>query len=143
MLSALRPAASRVSARAFSTSRASADYAKMSLIGRIGATPEVKTNKNGKEFLVYTVATSDPYIPAKEGAPEPEQTTSWHRVFAYGNSIERLSAIEKGTLVHVEASFKVLNEKNESGEYSTTIFASHERLHIIKRPNKAVEATEE
>lgn len=53
--------------QAFSTSRPSADYAKLSLIGRIGAEPVLKTNKNGKDFLIYKVATSDPYIPAKEG----------------------------------------------------------------------------
>lgn len=53
--------------QAFSTSRPSADYAKLSLIGRIGAEPVLKQNKNGKDFLVYKVATSDPYIPAKEG----------------------------------------------------------------------------
>ena len=43
----------------------------MSLIGRIGSDPEVKVNKNGKQFLVYKVATSDPYIPPKEGGTSP------------------------------------------------------------------------
>jgi single-stranded DNA-binding protein len=31
----------------------------MYLIGRIVAPPKVKTNVNGKEFLTYTVATTD------------------------------------------------------------------------------------
>ncbi|KAK4704735.1 single-strand DNA-binding protein, partial [Phenoliferia sp. Uapishka_3] len=171
MLSALRPSVSRVAARAFSTSRTTADYAKISLIGRIGSDPVIKTNKNGKEFLVYKVATSDPYVPAKDGGAEPEQTTSWHTIFAYGPSVEKLSNLEKGTLVHVEASFRTVSEKTESGEYTTNIFANHgsslladlvwcprqdradllnygklaERLHTIRKPYKPTdaEATEE
>jgi single-stranded DNA-binding protein len=41
--------------------------ARMTLIGRLGAAPEKKLTKSGKEFLLYKVATTDPYVAPKEG----------------------------------------------------------------------------
>jgi single-stranded DNA-binding protein len=53
--------------QAFSTSSPKADVAKMTLVGRLVSDGLVRTNKNGKEFLVYKVVTTDPYVPPKEG----------------------------------------------------------------------------
>lgn len=83
----------------FSTSPvASRDMARMTLIGRLGGQPEKRTTKNGKDFLLYKVATSDPYLPPKEGEEPTEPTTSWHTIFAYGQSAERLQDLEKGSV---------------------------------------------
>lgn len=40
----------------------------MTLVGRIGADPIVKQTKTGKDFLIYKVATSDPYFKPAEGS---------------------------------------------------------------------------
>ncbi|KAM0753037.1 hypothetical protein T439DRAFT_188352 [Meredithblackwellia eburnea MCA 4105] len=142
MLATIRPAVARLSVRAFSTSRPAADIAKMTLIGRIGGEPQIKVNKNGKEFLMYKVATTDPFQPPKDGV-ESEKSTSWHTIFAYGTAIDRLKSLEKGSLVHVEASFRIVNAKDEDGDYSTSIFATHERMHVIRRPQKEAEEVAE
>ena len=56
------------SLQAFSTSRIAArDIAKMTLIGRIGANPELRDGKNGQQYLTYKVATTDKGRPPKEG----------------------------------------------------------------------------
>ncbi|GAA5873422.1 hypothetical protein JCM3774_000780 [Rhodotorula dairenensis] len=134
MLAALRPAA-RASARAFSTSRvAQRDIAKMTLVGRLGAI-ETKESKNGRQYLKYVIATTDRRQPPREGEAPEEPTTSWHTVFAHGDSVERLQNVPVGSLVFVEAGFQVRNQRDEeSGNYSTQILATHERMSVISRP---------
>ncbi|ORY60391.1 putative single-stranded DNA binding protein [Leucosporidium creatinivorum] len=137
MFAALRPAARTAGVRAFSSTPATArDMARMTLIGRLGGVPEKRTTKNGKDFLIYKVATTDPFIAPKEGEEPVEPTTSWHSVFAYGQSAERLANLEKGSLVHVEANFTVSNVKLDSGEYKTVIMAKHDRLFVISKPKQ-------
>ena len=65
MLSLNRSAVS--AARAFSTSARRADLARITLIGRLVADPEVKSTVNGKEFAAYTVATTDRSISRDDG----------------------------------------------------------------------------
>ncbi|GAA5959838.1 hypothetical protein JCM21900_005248 [Sporobolomyces salmonicolor] len=162
MFAALRPA-TRIGARAFSTTRPAArDLAKMTLIGRIGSI-DVREDKTGKPYLMYKVATTDRGSPPKEGGEScllliagwkrareglrSEATTeeyqrpptSWHTIFARGNAVERLSFLEKGTFVYVEASFTVRNEKDEAGNYKTEIFAEHERMTVLQRPKREEE----
>ncbi|SCZ89617.1 BZ3500_MvSof-1268-A1-R1_Chr9g10489 [Microbotryum saponariae] len=133
MIGALRPSATR----AFSQSAVSArDLARVTLIGRLGGAPEKRQTKNGKDFLIYKVATNDPMLPAPEGAAAPAPTTSWHTIFAYGPGVERLETLEKGALVHVEAQLTVKNSTTPSGEYKTDYFAKHERLMVIRKPTQ-------
>lgn len=53
----------------------------MTLIGRLGGVPEKRTTKNGKDFLIYKVATTDPFIAPKEGGelsfPRSVALTGW------------------------------------------------------------------
>ncbi|KAH8919352.1 hypothetical protein BT69DRAFT_1266757 [Atractiella rhizophila] len=141
MFSASRGAFRSISKRQFSTSRR-ADMAKMSLIGRVVAPPKVKTTVNDKEFLIYTVATNDPIFGQQEEGKPLQPTSSFHNIFCYGSAVERLKNLEKGSLVHVDATFTVKNERTESGEYKSTIYAHHDRLHLIQRP-KARDGEEE
>ncbi|GAA5829350.1 hypothetical protein JCM3766R1_001067 [Sporobolomyces carnicolor] len=144
LTSTLRPAA-RASVRAFSTSRvASRDVAKMTLIGRLGAIEERENPKTGKPYLMYKIATTDKGKPPAEGEEYNQPPTSWHTIFAHGAAIERLQMIEKGSLVFAEASFSVSSNKDEaSGLYLNTISATHERLTVLKRPQRAEEPAAE
>ncbi|GAA5826553.1 hypothetical protein JCM11251_002425 [Rhodosporidiobolus azoricus] len=139
MFAATRSAA-RSGVRAFSTTRPAArDLAKMTLIGRIGGV-ETKTTKNGKDFLIYKVATTDKGRPQAEGEEYQKPPTSWHTIFAHGQAVERLQFLENGSLVYVEANFTVKNEKDEeSGAYSTNIIATHDRLTVLRKPYRPAE----
>ncbi|KAK4057155.1 ssDNA-binding protein, mitochondrial [Microbotryomycetes sp. JL221] len=138
----MRPIAQQA-ARSLSTSaRVQRDMARMTLIGRLGGQPERRKTKNGKDFLIYKVATNDPMLPPKEGEQPPEPTTSWHTVFAHGTVIDKLETLEKGSLVHVEANFTLQNVQSESGEYKTIVLAKHDRLFVISRPRPKTETTE-
>ncbi|KAI5479537.1 hypothetical protein MNV49_003479 [Pseudohyphozyma bogoriensis] len=134
MLSAIRTPLVN-STRAFSTSRVAADVAKMTLVGRLVGEPAVRSTKNGKEFLTYKVATRDPYVAPKEGE-EAVETTSWHTIFAYGGSVQKLSTLEPGSLVYVEALFTNESHKLDNGEYKTTYFPKHQKLSVLRRPYK-------
>lgn len=64
---AARTAQLKQPARAlFSTTAASQDVARMQLLGRLTADPEVRPTKAGKEYARYTVATTDPIGPPDE-----------------------------------------------------------------------------
>ncbi|BGP56029.1 ssDNA-binding protein, mitochondrial [Rhodotorula sphaerocarpa] len=134
MFAALRPAA-RASARAFSTSRAAQrDIAKMTLVGRLGAM-EAKEGKNGRQYLKYAIATTDPRRPPREGEAPEEPTTSWHTIFANGDAVERLQNVQVGQVLRILASFQVRNQRDEeTGNYSTQLLATHDRMSVISKP---------
>ncbi|GAA5881559.1 hypothetical protein JCM16303_005706 [Sporobolomyces ruberrimus] len=141
--STLRPV-TRIASRAFSTSRVSArDVAKMTLVGRIGVIEERENPKTGKPYLMYKIATTDKGKPPVEGQAYEQPPTSWHTIFAHGAAIERLQMIEKGSLVFAECNFSVTNTKDETtGAYSTNISATHDRLVVLKRPQRTEESSE-
>lgn len=81
----------------FTSTTARPDMARMQLLGRLVADPEQRTTRNGKEYVKYTVATSDPLGPPGEDGERPAPTTSYHNVFAFGEGpVSRLIRLTKG-----------------------------------------------
>lgn len=69
----------------------------MQLLGRLVADPEVRTTRAGKEYILYTLATSDPTGATGENGSEAPQSTSYHRIFAFNEkAVERLQKYTKG-----------------------------------------------
>lgn len=91
-----------------STSAVRNDLARMQVLGRLAADPELKTTKNGKDYVRYTVATSDPPTgPAEDGERAPT-TTSYHRFYVFGErGVDRMKNIKKGYRVLVDAEFRI------------------------------------
>ncbi|CAK5276058.1 unnamed protein product [Mycena citricolor] len=141
MFSALRaPVVRRSSLRAFSTTLPQHDLAKLTLIGTLGRDPELKTTKNDKEFVSYTVATGS------RGAND-EWTTTWHRVFSFSpGSNKYLQTLKGGSKVYVEAAFEI--REPESGADPSTaqgqrqIFLRHENIQVVSRPKSDSEHIE-
>lgn len=82
----------------------------MNIIGRLVGQPEVRETRSGKEYLRYTVATTDPLGPPNEDGstclrrityPAPAQpTSSFHSIFAFGETtVNRLRDLPKGYVV--------------------------------------------
>lgn len=118
----------------------------MQLLGRLTADPEIRTSVNGKEFARYTVATSDPAPPVAEGAERPPETTSFHTVFAFGEStVERLQRVGKGTTVLVDAEFRLAKNPpaEEGGVAGTQVLVSQRRLTVVSRPRSQTEGAQE
>ncbi|KIK65604.1 hypothetical protein GYMLUDRAFT_39083 [Collybiopsis luxurians FD-317 M1] len=145
MLAAIRSA---VSVRAFSTSAARADVAKLTLIGRLGRDPELRQTKNDNEYVTYTVATRS-FVPGPVDASgeRPPPRTSWHRVLSFQeHSNKYLQTLKKGALVYVEAAYE-LREPEPDADPSTPqgqrqIFLRHETIRVLAQP-KSSDADEE
>ena len=94
---------------------------KVSLIGRLGAKPEVVKIDNGNALARFSIATNESYK-NKEG--EWVENTQWHNVKAWGKNAELVEKLlKKGTEVAVEGKIVNGNYTNKEGEtrYSTTI----------------------
>lgn len=94
---------------------------KVSLIGRLGAQPEVVKFDSGSTLARFSLATNEGYK-TKEG--EWKEMTQWHNITAWGKTAELVSKLlNKGSEVVVEG--KIVNNSYETKEgekrYGTNI----------------------
>lgn len=97
---------------------------KVSLIGRLGAQPEVMTFENGKKMARFSLATNERY---KDKQGEWQENTQWHNVKAWGKTAERIAKLlTKGQEVVVEGKLVHTNYETKTGEkrYETLIEVS-------------------
>ena len=87
----------------------------MQLLGRLVADPEVRSTRNGKDFLRYTLATQDPLVQTEgESAPTtapgeyPERSSSFHNIFVFGET-------------QVQSSFNILGMMMSIGPGSVSV----------------------
>lgn len=59
----------------------------VTLIGRLGKDPELKTTSNGKDFCTFSLATTEKY--------KDEQKTQWHNCKAFGNQAKVIAEYMK------------------------------------------------
>lgn len=85
--------------------------ARMQVLGRLAADPELRATRTGKDYIKYTVATSDPLPPPSDSAPapaDPQSSTSYHRFYVFGDrAVDRMKNIKKGYRVLVDAEFRI------------------------------------
>jgi len=117
--------------RAFSTSTVRNDMAKVVLIGRVGKTPELRTNRNGKEYVSYSVATSN-------NLPDGTSRTTWHNISSFNSQAQQyLLSVPKGSLVYVEGHFEIrepdLGADPTSPQAQRSIFYRHDYLRLLRR----------
>ncbi|KAI0269326.1 hypothetical protein BC834DRAFT_865861 [Gloeopeniophorella convolvens] len=143
-------AASRSASRAFSTTASrSSDVAKLILIGRLGRDPEVRVTRSDKEYVSYTVATTNypPPPPGPDGV-RPASKTTWHHVLSFNpGSNNYLRHLQKGSHVYVEANFEV-READPTADPGTPqgqrqIFLRHENIRVLRSPMQSQEVQEE
>ncbi|KAJ7228961.1 single-strand binding protein family-domain-containing protein [Mycena pura] len=102
--------------QAFTTSARRNDLAKLILIGNLGKAPELKTTKNDKQYVSYTVATKSPQAPGPDGGTH---FTTWHRVLSFlPGSNTYLQTLKPGSKVYVEAAYEI--REPEDGADSST-----------------------
>ena len=94
---------------------------KVSLIGRLGAQPEVVKFDSGSMLARFSLATNEGYK-TKEG--EWKEMTQWHNITAWGKTAELVvKLLNKGSEVVVEG--KIVNNSYETKEgekrYGTNI----------------------
>ncbi|KAL1743561.1 hypothetical protein HDZ31DRAFT_64920 [Schizophyllum fasciatum] len=142
MFAALRSASyARAPARAFSTSASrAADVAKLTLVGRLGRDPELRTTKNEKEYVTYVVATRAFPPPAPDASGErPQAPATFHRIFSFSpNQNKYLASLKKGTHVYVECNYELREPERDADpttpEGQRQIFLRHEQIRVLGYP---------
>ena len=96
----------------------------LSLIGRLGADPEIKQMSNGKSLATLSLATSQSWKDKATG--EKKEKTEWHRIVVFNEGLVNVvqQYLKKGAQIYVEGQITTRKWKDEqSGQdkYSTEI----------------------
>lgn len=95
---------------------------KVILIGNVGADPEIRNTKDGKEVANLRMATSETWKDKATG--ERMEKTEWHQVVAFGGVVGIIkSYVKKGSKIYVEGSLQTRKWQDKSGadKYTTEI----------------------
>lgn len=111
------------------------------LIGNLGADPEAKTSKAGKNFTTLRLATHEKWKDQATG--ELREETQWHRVIVWGKNSEHCAKyLFKGSMIFVSGSIRNYSyEKDGQTKYASEIVADDVRF--LDRKSKDGEAKEE
>ena len=97
---------------------------KVSLIGRLGAQPEVTTFETGRTLARFTLAVNEGF---KDKGGNWQDNTQWHTINAWGRTADRVKkALNKGQEVMIEGKLVNQSYETKAGEkrYSTIIEAT-------------------
>lgn len=113
------------------------DLNRASVLGRLGADPEIRTFENGDRVCNMRLATSDRWKDRETG--EKKERTEWHSVVVLGPLVEIAERfLSKGKRVLVEGQLRTRKWQDQSGNdrYSTEIVVRgfDARLDIIDWP---------
>ena len=96
---------------------------KVTLIGNLGADPEIRTFNNGGKVCDLRIATSEKWRDKNTG--ENREKTEWHRVSIFGEGLIRVCEqyLRKGSSVYIEGKLQTRKWQDQSGNdrYSTDI----------------------
>lgn len=109
---------------------------KVSLIGRLGGTPEFTKFETGKTLARFTLATKEDY---KDKNGQWHENTQWHTINAWGRIAERVNkALQKGQEVIVEGKLvhQTYNTKEGEKRYTTIVEATEFLLLTPKTEKK-------
>jgi single-strand DNA-binding protein len=98
---------------------------KVTLIGNLGADPEVRSTSNGSRVATLSIATSRQW---KNQSGEKQEKTEWHRVVLWNNKGSGLADVaerycKKGDKVYIEGSIEYRSWQDREGQtrYTTEI----------------------
>ena len=97
---------------------------KVTLVGNLGADPEIKRMSNGDQLVNLSVATSESWRDKNSG--ERREKTEWHRVVIFNENLARVAEqyLKKGMKVYIEGQLQTRSwEDQQSGQkrYSTEV----------------------
>lgn len=98
------------------------DINQITLVGRLGADPELRTTKTGKSVATFSVATDRP-IRTEQGW---DRITEWHRCVAWEKKAEWVAAqLKKGDPAAISGSVRYSSWTDDSGNkrYKTEVHA--------------------
>jgi len=101
---------------------------KVTLIGNLGADPEVRSTTNGGKVATLSLATSRQW---NGQGGEKQEKTEWHRVVLWNSNYSKLADVaekycKKGDKLYIEGSIEYRSWQDREGQtrYTTEIVAS-------------------
>lgn len=77
---------------------------KITILGRLGHNPEVRSTQGGKTVTTLNVATSEKF---KDAAGNAQEETTWHKIILWGQLGDLAgNYLKKGSQVYVEGKMK-------------------------------------
>ena len=113
---------------------------RVTIMGRLGADPEVRSFQNGGRAVSLRLATSEAWKDKSSG--ERRERTEWHRVEIYNETLGTIAEVNlrKGARVLIEGQLETRKWQDQSGQdrYTTEIALRPYRgsLQIIDWPAK-------
>lgn len=100
---------------------------KVTLIGRLGKNPEIRTLEAGTCIAKFTLATDESY---KDKSGQWQTTTEWHNLILWGKVAEYAEkSLKKGDLVYVEGK---LTSRSWQDEHGVTKYITEVRVETFR-----------
>lgn len=112
---------------------------KVTLIGRLGKDPEVRTLESGTQVAKFSLATDESY---KDKNGEWQTNTEWHTIIVWREGAERAAKqLKKGYLVYVEGKVTYRTWKDEHNVERITCEIQASSFRLLKEYQPATTAT--
>lgn len=112
---------------------------KVSLLGSLGADPEIKSFQNGGRVCNLRIATSERWKDKSTG--EQKEATEWHSVSIFSDGLVGVAErfLTKGSKVYVEGQLKTRKWQDANGndKYSTEIVLNGPKASLILLGSKS------
>ncbi|MBQ4875275.1 MAG: single-stranded DNA-binding protein [Rickettsiaceae bacterium H1] len=96
---------------------------KVTLIGRLGKDPEIRTMQDSRQLAAFSVATSESWI--DKNTNERVEKTDWHNIVIFNEKLVPIAQnyLHKGSKVYIEGSLKTRKwtDSNGNDRYTTEI----------------------
>lgn len=110
---------------------------KVTLIGHLGADPEMHYTKDGKPIASLRIATSEGWKDRATG--EKKEKTEWHSVVIYSEGIAGIAAqyLKKGSKVYLEGRLQTRKWQDKEGHdrYTTEVILQNFNSQLIMLPS--------
>lgn len=122
------------------------DLNRITLSGRLGTAPVLRTTKTGTPVVHFSVATSrrlsdGPAAPTEDGKEPPKrEETQWHKVVVWGKQAQACAQyLDKGRRVFLEGSMRTRKYEGKDGQQRLSFEVHAERVNFLDgaTPRKA------
>lgn len=102
---------------------------RVTLIGNVGADPEVRSTNGGSSVANLNLATTEAWKNKETGAQE--EKTEWHRIVFFGKLADIVGQyVQKGRQIYIEGKLQTRKWQGQDGQdrYTTEIVANEMQL---------------